>query len=81
MFINYSNSTYLLPFSVLFQKQEFLHVYISPSHESAFEWFGVMFIHHGLYKGKIFRFSIHISPSYPNCDIPVCFQMNLSATL
>ncbi|KAH9528986.1 hypothetical protein DERF_002895 [Dermatophagoides farinae] len=55
---------------VLFQKQEFLHVYISPSHESAFEWFGVMFIHHGLYKGKIFRFSIHISPSYPNCDIP-----------
>ncbi|XP_027199069.2 ubiquitin E2 variant domain-containing protein pendolino [Dermatophagoides pteronyssinus] len=55
---------------VLFQKQEFLHVYISPSYESAFEWFGVMFIHHGLYKGKIFRFSIHISPSYPNCDIP-----------
>ena len=79
-------------YSVLFQKQNLLHVYLVPSHSSAFgsfclffwlqfliwfllilDWFGVMFIHttNGLYAGIILRFTVFISASYPNCDVPV----------
>lgn len=55
---------------VLFQKQNLNHVYLVPSYSSAFDWFGVLFIHSGLYAGMILRFTIHISASYPNCDVP-----------
>ncbi|KAI2799030.1 hypothetical protein RDWZM_006771 [Blomia tropicalis] len=55
---------------VLFQKQNLSHVYLIPSYGSAFDWFGIMFIHGGLYAGKCLRFTVHISPSYPNCDVP-----------
>ena len=35
------------------------------------EWFGVVFIHDGLYAGAIFRFTLLISPNYPIRDTPV----------
>jgi len=55
---------------VLFQKQNFPHVYLVPSHSSPFVWFGIMFVHSGIYSGKILRFTLYINTSYPNCDVP-----------
>ena len=34
-------------------------------------WFGVLFIHQGLYEGGAFRFTLRIPESYPDCSCPV----------
>ncbi|UXI19328.1 guanine nucleotide-binding protein [Sarcoptes scabiei] len=71
---NYSSPLFaeyqLMKELIMFKKKEILHVYITPSHRSTFKWFGIMFVHRGLYRGKIMRFSISIGSAYPNCDIP-----------
>lgn len=41
-------------------------VYLIPSYESSFTWFGVMFIRKGIYRGGVFRFNISIPVEFPN---------------
>lgn len=55
---------------VLFQQQGLPNIYVVPSHASAFKWYGVIFIHHGLYQGTILRFTLLISPDYPSHEHP-----------
>jgi len=56
---------------VLFQQQGLSHIYVVPSASSAFKWSGVIFIYDGLYAGAIFRFTLQIPSSFPDCDCPV----------
>jgi ubiquitin-protein ligase len=55
---------------VLFQQQNLTNIYIVPAHASAFKWFGVIFIHHGLYQGAILRFTLTVSQEYPCHEAP-----------
>lgn len=55
---------------VLFQQQTIQNVYLIPSYESPFKWFGVLFVHEGLYQGAVLRFTFHIPVNYPECDNP-----------
>eukprot|EP01089_Gocevia_fonbrunei_P001121 TRINITY_DN1105_c0_g1_i1.p1 TRINITY_DN1105_c0_g1~~TRINITY_DN1105_c0_g1_i1.p1 ORF type:complete len:239 (-),score=29.78 TRINITY_DN1105_c0_g1_i1:78-794(-) len=41
-------------------------VYVIPSSDSLSVWHGVIFIRQGIYRGGIFRFVIHIPPTYPD---------------
>lgn len=45
-------------------------VYVIPSANSELLWFGVIFIRSGMYRGGIFRFTIHIPENFPNCSHP-----------
>lgn len=51
-------------------------VYLIPSAESSYNWFGVIFIRKGLYRGGVFRFNISIPQEFPNTSQPptVIFQ-------
>jgi hypothetical protein len=44
------------------------------------EWFGVMFIHEGLYQGAVLRFTFHIPENYLDCGdtYPVIESQSLS---
>jgi len=55
---------------ILYRNQHMSHVYVVPSHSSPFLWFGVMFVHKGLYRGIVLRFTVVIPNTYPNCEIP-----------
>ncbi|XP_053209050.1 protein crossbronx homolog [Panonychus citri] len=53
---------------ILFQQQTIQNIYLVPSHESPFIWFGVLFVHEGLYQGAVLRFTFNIPNNYPDCD-------------
>lgn len=50
---------------VFLQEQSITNVYVVPSHGSPFIWFGVCFVHEGLFQGSIHRFNIEIPQEYP----------------
>lgn len=54
-------------------------IYMIPSSESSFMWFGVIFVRKGVYRGGIFRFNISLPQDYPNTASPptVIFQSQL----
>ena len=35
-------------------------------------WYGVLFIHHGIYEEGAFKFVMTIPENYPDGDCPVC---------
>lgn len=43
-----------------------LGIYVIPSTDSLRRWHGVIFLRKGPYRKAIFKFTIHIPPSYPN---------------
>jgi len=45
-------------------------VYVIPSAASPQYWFGVLFIHDGIYQDGVFRFCIHIAESFPDSGTP-----------
>lgn len=45
-------------------KNKIPNVYVIPSASSSFIWYGVIFLHHGLYEGGIFRFTIFIPDNF-----------------
>ncbi|RWS10500.1 AKT-interacting protein-like protein [Dinothrombium tinctorium] len=51
---------------VHFREQGITNLYVIPSHSSPFRWFGVTFIHEGLYRGAIIRFSLEVPHDYPD---------------
>ena len=55
---------------ILFRNECIRNVYVVPSHSSAFKWFGVVFVHHGVYAGAIFRFILRIPANYPVREKP-----------
>ncbi|KAJ3158993.1 hypothetical protein HDU86_002162 [Geranomyces michiganensis] len=40
-------------------------IYLKPSLDNLYEWFGTFFLHRGYYKEGVFQFSIQIPPTYP----------------
>ncbi|KAJ3170770.1 hypothetical protein HDU88_008673 [Geranomyces variabilis] len=40
-------------------------IYLKPSLDNLYEWFGSFFLHRGYYKEGVFQFSIQIPPTYP----------------
>ncbi|EPZ36441.1 hypothetical protein ROZALSC1DRAFT_31096 [Rozella allomycis CSF55] len=59
--------------------QKFLDsLYVVPTINDAFTWFGVLFIHEGLYKGAIVRFKlIFDANNYPEAAPRLCILSNL----
>ncbi|CAG2102882.1 unnamed protein product [Medioppia subpectinata] len=55
---------------VLYRNQNMCHIYVVPSHSSTFVWFGVMFVHKGLYRGIVLRFHVLIPNAFPTTEIP-----------
>ncbi|XP_054164425.1 AKT-interacting protein homolog B-like [Oppia nitens] len=55
---------------LLYRKQNISHIYLVPANSSPFVWFGVMFVHKGIYRGLVLRFEVVIPNTYPNCQIP-----------
>ncbi|XP_017072693.1 protein crossbronx-like [Drosophila eugracilis] len=47
-------------------KEELKNIYAIPSYSSGLHWFGVIFVHSGIYAGSVFRFSILLPDSFPD---------------
>lgn len=45
-------------------------VYVIPSRENSFVWFGVVFVRNGLYRGGVFRFNINLPETFPSNEHP-----------
>uniref|UniRef100_A0A336M5C7 CSON012388 protein n=1 Tax=Culicoides sonorensis TaxID=179676 RepID=A0A336M5C7_CULSO len=60
----------------MLQSESIPGLYLIPSAESSFAWFGVIFVRQGLYQDGIFRFLISIPQEFPNTSQPptVIFQ-------
>lgn len=55
------------------QSEDLSGVYVTPSYENPFLWFGVIFVRVGIYKDGIFRFTITLPSKFPNDNtVPVC---------
>ncbi|KAB0797644.1 hypothetical protein PPYR_08637 [Photinus pyralis] len=53
-------------------------IYVIPSKENSFVWFGVIFVRSGLYEDGIFRFTISLPDSFPDGEHPkVVFQSEI----
>lgn len=55
----------------LLQKQMIPGVYVLPAAKSPLIWYGVLFIHHGIYEEGIFKFVMSIPENYPDGDCPL----------
>uniref|UniRef100_A0A182PLT8 UBC core domain-containing protein n=1 Tax=Anopheles epiroticus TaxID=199890 RepID=A0A182PLT8_9DIPT len=54
------------------QSEDLGGIYVTPSYENPFLWFGVIFVRSGMYKDGVFRFTITLSNRFPNDDaVPV----------
>lgn len=50
-------------------------IYVIPSKENSFVWFGVIFVRSGLYEDGVFRFNVVLPDSFPDGEHPkVIFQ-------
>jgi ubiquitin-protein ligase len=43
-------------------------MYVMPEPTDLYTWHGVMFIHAGLWKEAVFKFTVHIPPTYPHAQ-------------
>ncbi|KAL9704804.1 hypothetical protein quinque_008322 [Culex quinquefasciatus] len=48
------------------QSEDLGGIYVIPSHENSFVWFGVLFVRSGPYKNGVFRFTLTLSDKFPN---------------
>lgn len=46
-------------------KDELKNIYAIPSYACGLHWFGVIFVHSGIYAGSVFRFSILLPDNFP----------------
>lgn len=46
-------------------------IYVIPSYENSFLWYGVVFVRSGIYEGGIYRFTLTLPEKFPNEDVPV----------
>ncbi|XP_046413825.1 AKT-interacting protein-like [Neodiprion fabricii] len=62
----------------MMQKQDLKRIYVIPSANDSFLWFGVFFVRQGIYQGGVFRFTITLPPTFPDGGCPkVVFQPNV----
>ncbi|KAH8389228.1 protein crossbronx-like [Drosophila serrata] len=47
-------------------QEQLKNIYAIPSFSSGLRWFGVVFVHSGIYAGSVFRFSILLSENFPD---------------
>uniref|UniRef100_A0A0K8TT76 Putative ubiquitin conjugating enzyme n=1 Tax=Tabanus bromius TaxID=304241 RepID=A0A0K8TT76_TABBR len=50
----------------MIQTEDVGGVYVIPSHDNSFIWFGVIFVRDGYYSGGIFRFNISLPDNFPD---------------
>lgn len=48
------------------QSEDLCGIYVIPSYENSFLWFGVIFVRSGIYKDGVFRFSLSLPEKFPN---------------
>ncbi|XP_050067504.1 protein crossbronx homolog [Anopheles maculipalpis] len=48
------------------QSEDLGGIYVTPSYENPFLWFGVIFVRSGVYKDGVFRFTITLPSRFPN---------------
>ncbi|XP_002034646.2 protein crossbronx-like [Drosophila sechellia] len=61
-------------------KEELKNIYAIPSYACGLHWFGVIFVHSGIYAGSVFRFSILLPDNFP-ADISLPTVVFSSAVL
>lgn len=63
----------------MIEQKELKSIYAIPSYASGLLWFGVIFIHSGMYSGSVFRFSILLPDNFPEEHIlpTVIFQKDI----
>ncbi|XP_013188907.2 AKT-interacting protein isoform X2 [Amyelois transitella] len=62
----------------MLQTENLQGIYVIPSYENSFEWFGVIFVRAGYYEGGVFRFTITLPEKFPDESVPVVtFSSNL----
>lgn len=54
----------------MLRKQDLPGIYVIPSAQNSFLWFGVLFVRQGVYQGGIFRFCVHIPEAFPEGGCP-----------
>ncbi|RZC31983.1 crossbronx -like, partial [Asbolus verrucosus] len=54
----------------MIQTENIQGVYVIPSRESPFVWFGVIFVRNGPYEDGIFRFNIVLDENFPDSEHP-----------
>lgn len=61
------------------QSEDLGGIYVTPSYENPFLWFGVIFVRSGMYKDGVFRFTISLPNRFPNdSTVPVvAFQSDV----
>ncbi|XP_058800067.1 AKT-interacting protein homolog A-like isoform X2 [Phymastichus coffea] len=59
----------------MLRDQDLKGIYVIPSAQNSFLWFGVQFIRQGIYQGGVFRFTITLPQNFPDGKCPdVVFQ-------
>ncbi|XP_011505864.1 PREDICTED: protein crossbronx homolog [Ceratosolen solmsi marchali] len=59
----------------MLRSQDLRGIYVIPSAQNSFIWFGVQFIRQGMYQGGVFRFTISLPQNFPDGKCPnVIFQ-------
>ncbi|ENN79512.1 protein crossbronx homolog [Dendroctonus ponderosae] len=62
----------------MIQTEDIQGVYVIPSRENPLMWFGVIFARSGPYKDGVFRFTLFLDDSFPDCEHPkVLFHSKL----
>ncbi|XP_057325027.1 protein crossbronx homolog isoform X1 [Microplitis mediator] len=72
---NMDYAVYLREYSILseyklMQTQDLKGIYVIPSAQNPFLWFGVLFVRQGIYQGGVFRFTITLPDIFPDGDCP-----------
>ncbi|XP_047987331.1 AKT-interacting protein [Leguminivora glycinivorella] len=55
----------------MLQTENLEGIYVIPSYENSFQWFGVVFVRAGFYEGGVFRFTLTLPDKFPNEEVPV----------
>ncbi|KAG6454050.1 protein crossbronx homolog [Manduca sexta] len=55
----------------MLQTENLQGIYVIPSYENSFLWFGVIFVRVGLYDGGVFRFTLTLPEKFPDDEVPV----------
>ncbi|XP_045511407.1 protein crossbronx homolog isoform X1 [Colias croceus] len=54
----------------MLQTENLEGIYVIPSYENSFEWFGVIFVRTGIYNGGVFRFTLTLPEKFPEDKVP-----------
>ncbi|XP_028178819.1 protein crossbronx homolog [Ostrinia nubilalis] len=55
----------------MLQTENLQGIYVIPSYENSFLWFGVIFVRAGSYEGGIFRFTLTLPEKFPDDEVPI----------